>query len=243
MGHEGATTAIAQPQYAILEHISDADMLAVDELASDMFNDAEYPSHEDGWESVYTHNDPQHHHDALVIWRKHHAKTGSYEYCIFGAAPFAAKTLYSVAYDMDQHKAWDKNAGEMYVIRKDQNTQQELCYWEILYPWPMAARDYVYTRKLNVVDDGKKFVLLSKAMRDENYPEVPKKVRVTDYVSRTVIEQSSTKEKQCKYVIFMHEDIRGSIPKAMVNFFVSKVLPSFTKALYRACEAYESVNA
>mmetsp|Transcript_8942 Transcript_8942/g.23426 ORF Transcript_8942/g.23426 Transcript_8942/m.23426 type:complete len:228 (-) Transcript_8942:74-757(-) len=199
------------------------------------------PAEKDGWEVVTKEGDPTKENDALWLWRKP-MPSGAFEYCVFGGVPYSAATLQAVNNDFEAHKAWDSSAGEMYMKRK-LDASSELCYWEVKYPWPMSSRDYAYVRRIETSrnEHGVRVVMYSRAAQDAELPEKSKLVRVVDYHSATVIEADSP--SSCKFLYFMYEDPRGSIPKSVVNFFVSRSLPSFMKALHKACANYDKSHA
>jgi StAR-related lipid transfer protein 7, mitochondrial len=243
------SSSFSSSPLSIFPFITFDEITQIDQWASNIFHQIQLPQESQGWECMYQHNHPIQDSDALWIWRRLHSVSGLFEYCIWGTAPYPAYILHHVLFDLDYHKSWDKSSGDMYLIHRDEEKKQELCYWEILYPWPLASRDYVYQRKLHTVPENtlitqvEKFIVCSKAIKDDlNFPEFDKKVRVWDYHAKAVIEQCSKNPNQCKYVMFMHEDIRGNIPKPAVNFAVSKLLPNFTKAMYRACEKLQSMT-
>ncbi|KAA8493150.1 Phosphatidylcholine transfer protein [Porphyridium purpureum] len=223
--------------------VPDAELDAVRTMGEEIMVQQHYPTKADEWEELTRSGDPANSTDALMMWRKP-MPSGAFQYCVFGAAPYSADTLFYVCNDLEYHKTWDTSCGEIYVKRVvDEPSRTELCYWEVVYPWPMSHRDYSYVKRTrtDTVDQKQMFVMYSKAVVDTDLPEKPKIVRVTDYFSKSAIMQGAT-PNDCKFLLFMYEDPRGSIPKTVLNFFVAKGLPSFLKTLYSACDKHDKAG-
>lgn len=133
------------------------------------------------------------------------------------------------------HKEWDSHCKELRTIQREEGS--DVIYWDVSYPWPLSSRDYVYRRmSVKKIDDqGKEcFLTTSKACTHQECPETKKAVRVFSFESDFCFRPRTN--TCCEFVYQFHEDPRGTIPKTVVNWFVSRGLPGVMKTLYSACD-------
>eukprot|EP00010_Vexillifera_abyssalis_P006213 CAMPEP_0201555390 /NCGR_PEP_ID=MMETSP0173_2-20130828/48491_1 /ASSEMBLY_ACC=CAM_ASM_000268 /TAXON_ID=218659 /ORGANISM="Vexillifera sp., Strain DIVA3 564/2" /LENGTH=223 /DNA_ID=CAMNT_0047967161 /DNA_START=48 /DNA_END=719 /DNA_ORIENTATION=+ len=179
-----------------------------------------------------------------TIWREPEGD-GLYKYYIRGAfkdSEFTIETFIFSQTDLEFRKSWDENSKEMKVIQidKDNKTCQgdlETIYWHVKYPWPFSDRDYVFHRCLKKNNAGDGYLSVGKATQHDQYPEKKSPVRVTSYYSKTAVRKMSS--GGIEYVAEYFDDPRASIPKWLMNWAVSKLLPQYFDNLKDVCAKYE----
>ena len=98
----------------------------------------------------------------------------------------------------------------------ENNQWEDFVYWACKFPWPLTNRDYVYSRKIVTVDEGKEMVFINKACAHPAKPEKSGFVRVDTYIGHYRVIQDGDK---CLIRIKHEDDLKGSIPTTIVNWF------------------------
>ncbi|XP_053157909.1 phosphatidylcholine transfer protein isoform X2 [Hemicordylus capensis] len=129
----------------------------------------------------------------LSIYRLHDEKTGLYEYKLYGViVDCSPEQLAEVYMDLQYRTKWDRYCKELNEKTCDGRTA---IYWQAKFPFPLANRDYVFTRELRVIEvDGRKiYVVLSKSVATSKFPEKPGIIRVKNYKQCVAIESDGKK--------------------------------------------------
>lgn len=180
-------------------------------------------------------------HDHLVkIYRKLRPDSDLYDIYSCGTLPMSPEELIDVNWDLKYRLKWDAYAKSIQLLESFPasgiEVDQDLVIWEVAFPWPLANRDYVFYRHRERTADGL-LVLVSKGVPgSDGVAEVPGVVRVeqlrTYFVIRNAVEQPGC----CEFALLYFDDLKGHIPKSIVNWAVSKAVPLFLKSLVDAVE-------
>jgi hypothetical protein len=198
----------------------------------------------DGWESVYEDG------EKLKVWRrKVDPKSTAFEYALRGKTTHAPHVFFRTAFfDVENRMKWDESCGEARFLQRCDRTGVETLYWVTKYPWPVTERDYVFHRLVSKNRGAYHAVSWvgsppsSLSITDYSKPtdtaleQVPKhRVRVVDY--RTSMLVKPTPEGGALWCLRVLDDPKVAIvPTSVVNWIVSKTLPSSANKLDKACE-------
>jgi hypothetical protein len=176
---------------------------------------------------------------SVKIHRKMRPNSDLYDIYSYGTLPISADQLIDVNWDLDYRVKWDAYAKVICVkdtLRPEMDSwvvDQDMVYWEVAFPWPLANRDYVFYRHTEATKDGL-LVLVSKGIEGvTSVPEVPGVVRVEQLRTYFVIKPL---ERGCEFALLYFDDLKGSIPRSIVNWAVSKAVPAFLNSLVDAAE-------
>lgn len=204
----------------------------------------------DGWEQMFktkgfdeAMGGARHHGMSVTFWRKPTADTpGVFEYMLLGTAPFTSALLFNVIDDLDRRKEWDPNCALVHWLHKAEKFQgTDILHMEVAYPFPLANRDYVFSRKSERFheDDGKSYVTLCEVTTHVERPESRTPIRVIDFHQKFLIKPKTV--DSCLFVIATRDDPRGRIPKSVVNWAIRKALPALADSLFERCKACEGM--
>ncbi len=81
--------------------------------------------------------------------------------------------------------------------------------------------------------------MVSRATAHAAVPERTSTVRVLQYESLAAVRADpGAPLERCEYAMTYYDDLRGSIPKAVLNYATSQGLPGFIRSLCSACVEY-----
>lgn len=146
--------------------------------------------------------------------------------------------LHAVNGDLAFRKEWDGYVLNLDVI--DRQGEVEYVLWGCKFPWPMSNRDYVYARRCTVIpgDSGASpiYVTVAKACAHPAAPETSSFVRVDVYTSVCAFRAVDDQTTEC--ITLYEDDMKGSIPVTITNYFTRTAMPAFRTTLIGACEKY-----
>ena len=99
----------------------------------------------------------------------------------------------------------------------------------------MSNRDYVFRRHKSTIDDNV-HVLISKGHSHPEHPEASGVVRVDQLRNFMIIKKSAKDPAHCDFSMLYFDDLKGSIPTWLVNWAVSKAVPTFLNSLVDAAK-------
>jgi len=134
--------------------------------------------------------------------------------------------------DLEYRKSWDSYALEIEKIHS--NGKSDIIYWQCKFPFPLQNRDYLYERVHKIIDDH--YFLLSRGIEHEDKPEHKKFVRVDDY-NVSMIMKPHEKE-HTKFGIHYFDDMKGSIPKVLINWVSKTAVPQFINQTAKVAREY-----
>eukprot|EP00300_Choanocystis_sp_HF-7_P009266 c16345_g1_i1.p1 GENE.c16345_g1_i1~~c16345_g1_i1.p1 ORF type:complete len:852 (+),score=132.18 c16345_g1_i1:705-3260(+) len=141
--------------------------------------------------------------------------------------------------DLSYRTRWDETAITIDVV--DHVEENEVVYWAVKIPWPMACRDYVYYRLVKSYPENLTVVLSRSAQLGMHKEEVKGFIRVEEFVSNTVIEKVDEKSVRV-YCTYM-DDPKGSIPKVLVNFASKQAFPRMLDSFHKAFSGYAAYKS
>jgi hypothetical protein len=150
--------------------------------------------------------------------------------------------------DVDNRLRWDESCGDARFLQRCERTGVETLYWVTKYPWPVSERDYVFHRIVSKTEGAFHAVSWvgtppqSLSLGEYTPPskeilsQVPNhRVRVQDY--RTAMLVRPTPDGGALWCLRVLDDPKVAIvPTTVVNWIVSKTLPSSASKLDKACE-------
>uniref|UniRef100_UPI0037E89885 phosphatidylcholine transfer protein n=1 Tax=Semicossyphus pulcher TaxID=241346 RepID=UPI0037E89885 len=200
-----------------------------DEEFQSAWRELDEPQLEGGWE-LFTET------MGVKIYRLYDKETGLYEYKVFGVLTSCSAELCADVYmDLMYRKKWDGYVKELY--EKDFSGQNAI-YWEVIYPFPLSNRDYVYMRERRDLDvDGRKiWVILARSSPETACAEKKGILRVKDYKQSVALESDGA----CGTRVFLNyfDNPGGMIPSWLVNWAAKTGVPAFLTNMQKACSNY-----
>lgn len=195
-----------------------------------------------GWEKIFENG------EKLRVWRRKALSTNAFEYALRGKTDHEPHIFFKTAFlDIDNRMHWDESCGEARLLERCQNTGVETLYWITKYPWPVAERDYLFHRLVSKNEGSFHAVSWVGAPptsltvgeftrpTDEVIQQLPKsRVRVTDY--RTAMLVRPAPGGGALWCLRVLDDPKVAVvPTTVVNWIVTKTLPSSADKLDRAC--------
>jgi hypothetical protein len=113
----------------------------------------------------------------------------------------------------------------------------------VKFPWPLWSRDYVYARRSEIVHhpSGEDvYVCVARACSHESAPEDAKNfVRVDTFASTTIFRAApGSGGSSTEALLLYFDDMKGSIPTGVQNWFAKTAIPQFRKTLIAACHKW-----
>lgn len=103
-----------------------------------------------------------------------------------------AEDFLFVQTNTDYRREWDNTAVKLDIVDNDPEDDQQVIYWEMLWPRLFANRDYVFVRKYFIDRKRNLILICCKSLTHPMCPEQPHLQRVKDYWSYMVIKPSTT---------------------------------------------------
>jgi hypothetical protein len=142
-------------------------------------------------------------------------------------------------HNCENRMQWDKVFSTMEVI--DTMNGSDLLYSVLKVP-AFTSRDYCQYRRVQVQEDGSILFCL----RSAEHPMVPEKsghIRAESYTSGYVIRPyTDGAESGIKMFLMTSTDIKGIIPKWIINFVAPRKPGEWIDALKKACLDYQAAN-
>mmetsp|Transcript_15898 Transcript_15898/g.37567 ORF Transcript_15898/g.37567 Transcript_15898/m.37567 type:complete len:701 (-) Transcript_15898:208-2310(-) len=147
--------------------------------------------------------------------------------------------VFHMFYKCEKRMEWDRAFFEMKVV--DQIEGSDILYSVLRVP-ACTSRDYVQYRRVKVLEDGT--ILIS--LRSAIHPELPEKngyIRAESFTSGYVMRRyDDGKEKGTKVFLMTCTDVKGIIPKWMINFVAPRKPGEWIDCLKKACLDYQAAN-
>jgi len=169
------------------------------------------------------------------LYRRPFGNTGLYQYFVRGYFNDVKSDLaYCVlCSDIKYRRDWDQYALEVDVV--DNVDGSDCIYWACKFPWPLSNRDYLFYRKSVLDQESGIYLTVSKAGPNPKKPEFKNFVRVDTYQAMMCFRQA---ENKTEFRLLQYDDMKGSIPKTIVNWAISSGLPEYLKKIHQACLKY-----
>jgi hypothetical protein len=189
--------------------------------------------------------------DYITFWRKMDEQTGIYMLKFIGRLPYIPEIVEKVLFDNKLRPSWDTVIED---IKEIQQLDNERVILHILVKSPsfsgVSNRDLVHIRTSREIicnpktgEKGKLVVDISDT--ETTIPEKEGYVRAQTLMSAGILEptmipnlQTKTLQNATLYSMISHVDIKGYVPKAIVNMVSTYSTIEWFKALNKACEMY-----
>eukprot|EP00920_Eleutheroschizon_duboscqi_P009862 GHVT01023002.1.p1 GENE.GHVT01023002.1~~GHVT01023002.1.p1 ORF type:complete len:834 (+),score=207.12 GHVT01023002.1:410-2911(+) len=139
--------------------------------------------------------------------------------------------------DIPTRLAWDTTFADYRLIEEDMDGC-EIIYCSMKAPFPVSHRDFLQWRR-TYVDEAEGVVKM--LLRSAAHPNVPEKagvVRAETLISGYMMRRMPDDPGSTNLFILAQTDVKGLIPKWVVNTAASRAPMGWVDSLRRACESY-----
>lgn len=145
--------------------------------------------------------------------------------------------VFEAIYDTDIRQQWDKLFHHFEVVEHDEEKMDTVLYYVIKAPIGISNRDFLQRRKV-IHDFPKKGVTYMhfKSIEHEDKPPVKGIVRAETIISGYVIEQIEDNPPTTRLTVISQNDIKGLIPKYLVNMASGKAPKQWIGNLITGCD-------
>jgi len=138
-----------------------------------------------------------------------------------------SRNIFYNIYDAKKRQSWDTNFSDITVLN---DSECEILYCQLASPFGVTPRDFLQYRKAVIDTD-----CISIMMRSADHDSRPVKsgfIRAESFISGYIIRQRGP---DCELFIMSQTDIKGLIPKWIVNMVAAKAPAQWVDNLLRAC--------
>jgi hypothetical protein len=140
-------------------------------------------------------------------------------------------------YNMEQRCSWDKVFATMNLIEKDIQGSEIL--YSVLKAPAVTPRDFLQYRRIRVMEDGTIHIVLRSA-EHHGCPENKANIRAESYISGYILRQEvENGEQVLKIFLMAATDVKGFVPKWVVNYLAPKAPPQWVDSLRDVTLAYQ----
>lgn len=146
---------------------------------------------------------------------------------------FSAMTVYSAIWDTAIRRQWDSVFNEFRLI--DSQPDHEVLYYMIKTPFGITKRDWLQ-RRVEIHDFPEPGTIILHFISCDHPLMPPKKgvIRAETLISGYIIRPSGP--NTCTVMIVSQNDIKGLIPKAIVNSVASKAPADWVNSMNKGCK-------
>ena len=137
-------------------------------------------------------------------------------------------------YDPNKRQSWDKNFSAISIVSGcggGGQDAEEILYCQLQAPFGITPRDFLQYRKAAVVHDS--ICILMRSAEHENHPHLPGFIRAESLISGYIIRQNGD---DCDLFLMSQTDIKGLIPKWIVNMVAAKAPAQWVESLTISCD-------
>lgn len=151
----------------------------------------------------------------------------------FCQVKYSAQTVYTAIWQTEIRTKWDTLFHEFRLIDKQED--YEILYYMIKTPFGITRRDWLQ-RRVEIHDFPEPGTIILHFVSIDHPKMPPNKgiIRAETLVSGYIIRPTS--EKTCTVTIISQNDIKGLIPKALVNSVASKAPVDWVNSMNRGCK-------
>eukprot|EP00347_Sterkiella_histriomuscorum_P014396 403361026 len=151
------------------------------------------------------------------------------------------ETVYEVMSNQELRKQWDKVLSNFEIIEDDPVTGKSVLYYMIKTPIGVSNRDFLQQRKVKFDFPAKNMISMHfRSVTHPKCPPIPKNIRadtiISGYVFEKIFNFDGTIDTQL--TIISQNDIKGIVPKAIVNMAASKAPKQWVQNLVKGCQDY-----
>jgi len=151
--------------------------------------------------------------------------------------------MWNAIADLDLRKSWDTVFSTMEVVETNPDGT-EIVYSILKAPFGVQSRDFLQKRTI-VHDYPNKgqIIIHFVSVENEKRPVVKKYIRAHTFVSGYFFTELSASPLKCKVDIVSQTDIKGLIPKAIVNMFAASKSKGWVEGYKKGCLKLTKTNA
>jgi len=143
-------------------------------------------------------------------------------------------------YDIQERMRWDKVFANMDIIEK--NKQGADVLYSLLKMPGVTQRDFLQYRRVRVLEDGTLAIVMRSALH-EKCPEDKRYIRAESYISGYLLQKEwEGKTPVLKLFIMTCTDVKGLIPKWIVNYMAPKKPAEWVESLRQAATSFQEKN-
>jgi hypothetical protein len=145
--------------------------------------------------------------------------------------------IFEAIYNTDIRQKWDKLFHKFEVVEHDEEKMETVLYYVIKAPIGISNRDFLQMRK--VVHDWPSpgiTYMHFKSIDHDDKPLVKGTIRAETIISGYVIEQIQDDPPITQLTVISQNDIKGLIPKYLVNMASGKAPKQWVNNLITGCE-------
>lgn len=147
--------------------------------------------------------------------------------------------LFKLIYDLEIRSTWDNILQDMTVIEKI-DAQSDVIYSYVKGVMGASDRDFLQLRKFYTNFKEFDYVIVMKSSSHPDKPLVKKKIRAETIISGYLIK--TIDEEHCELGMISQTDIKGFVPKFLVNVIAPKKPVEWFKKLEKALLKYNKEN-
>jgi len=205
----------------------------VEKKITEFMSEVKTPEHEK-WEKVAQT-------DFYTIYRKkEYDETGLYRLKIIGRIPHKLDVVGKMLFEHQYRKSWDTVIADVKLIETLSNGC-DIIHIQANAPFGIAGRDFVHIRTSRDLPKGAKLVLDVSTVHP-GVPETLDYVRAETIFSGGILESTFVPNMETKslqeatlYSMITQVDIKGIIPKTLVNMVITKSTCDWFVSLTDAC--------
>lgn len=170
--------------------------------------------------------------DKVSVWRKSDPVTGVWKIKMIGVINAPSEIVQKVLFEHELRKAWDKVIDEIIVL--EEATDSSVLYISTQAPFGISNRDFVHRRVKKMTKKGP--VILDVSVESEKRPPSPKYIRAHTFFSAGLFE--TLENGSTKYSMISQVDIKGWLPKMVVNLVTTKATSQWFSDLEEAASLW-----
>eukprot|EP00743_Colponemidia_sp_Colp-15_P003518 GILK01003796.1.p1 GENE.GILK01003796.1~~GILK01003796.1.p1 ORF type:complete len:801 (+),score=136.12 GILK01003796.1:104-2506(+) len=183
----------------------------------------------DSWEILLTRKV-----NKLSVFKK---KSNDSPICVIKAfAEFegiSREVLFKTIFDVEVRAAWDKTFSDFRVA--DVLGEDDILYYGIKGPWGITNRDFVQRRSIRHIESEQMTIMLYKSVDTEKVPLRKGYIRANTLLSGYIIRTDPKNPNVTKLTIISQNDLKGLLPKALVNAFAGRAPLDWINAMLKGC--------
>lgn len=169
-------------------------------------------------------------------------KAGDSPICMIKAfcdVSFSSRTVYTAIWDTNIRRQWDSVFNEFRLI--ESLPDYEVLYYMIKTPFGITKRDWLQRRvEIHDYPEPGTIILHFISMEHPGMPHKKGVIRAETLISGYVIRPTS--ENTCTVMIVSQNDIKGLIPKMLVNSVASKAPADWVNSMNKGCRMVLGIN-
>jgi len=156
---------------------------------------------------------------------------------------FSPQEVFDQIYDTEKRAKWETVTMSLSVVEKIDETSQVI-YFYVKTPIGISERDFVQVRNFKLDYPQKDHIVMS--FKSVNHPKMPPmkgRIRAETHIAGYIMKPSTQAPNSTDFCIVSQSDIKGNIPKVIVNMASGKAPAEWINKLIKACEKSRKQNA